>query len=306
MKETLSDILSISAIFDIRAETLAANLLAYADGEMQGFGLEQVVVAAKGMARRRVDHDVAEVRKKYYEQDTALFIEVNRKGLFDTLPERLFLRLDEAYDTPIKRTKAIEQQIKDARKFFLPFEQAIFHPRIEAEQLEEKWTEGFPDFIKAVWGLPAFGKALDDRQRFLLCYLIPEAYRIVGNWNLTGLCFEAVLQKPVNLNFIPPMTLDNPTGEAAANELRLGEDTVVGTSFKDDMPALEVEIKAVTQEEIPNYLPGGDSRKILEDLLYSYFLPLDVMVKTKISVTEDAWGFSFDQAILGYNVQLKK
>jgi len=306
MQEALSDILTISAIFDIRVETLAATLLAHADGEIDEFGLEQVVIAAKGDARRRSGKDVAEVRKKYYDQDTALFIEVNRKGLFDTLPQRLFLRLDEQHDTPIKRTKAIDQQIKNARKFFLPFEQAIYHPRIEVEQLEEKWTEGFPDFIKEIWGLPDFGNALDDRQRFLLCYLLPESYRVVGNWELTGLCFEAVLQKPVNLVFVEPVTLENPNSEVPANELTLGENTVTGSDFKDDMPSLEVQIKGITLDDLPDYLPGGDRRRILEDLLYSYFLPLDVAIITKIMVTEDTWGFNFGEAVLGYNVQLQK
>jgi len=125
MKKDLEDILDIAAIFDIRAETLAANLLTRASGH-EHFGIDQIIVSPIGNARRRVAEDVSEVKRKYYEgQDTALMIEINRKGLFDTLPDRLFIKLDKEYDTPKKRTKAIERQIKDARKFFLPFEQAM-------------------------------------------------------------------------------------------------------------------------------------------------------------------------------------
>jgi|GEM_PF-1951737 len=305
MKKALSDdILDIAAIFDIRAETLAANLLTRESGN-ENFGIDQIIISPIGSARRRVAEDVAEIKRKYYEgQDNALMIEINRKGLFDTLPERLFIKLEKEYDTPKKRTKAIERQIKDARKFFLPFEQAMYHPRIETERLEEKWTEGFPDFIHRIWGLNEFGKALDDRQKFLLCYLIPEAYRVVGNWKLTSLCFKAVLKKPVKLTFAKPLTLENPNGDIPANELVLGENAVMGTHFQDDIPSLEVEVSEVTLDELPDYLEGGDSLKVLEDLLYSYFLPLDVTVVTKIKVTEDAWGFTFGETYLNYNTQI--
>ncbi|MEM1119168.1 MAG: hypothetical protein AAGJ18_01885 [Bacteroidota bacterium] len=302
--EDIKELLSISAIFDIRAETLAANLLSHAEGDMKTLSIEQIIIAAKGDAKRRSAKDVAEVKKKYYDHDTALLVEVNRKGLFDTLPDRLFLRLEEPYETPIQRTRAITQQIKEARQFFLPFEQALYHPRIEAEQLEEKWTEGFPDFIKNLWGLSNFEDCLNERQEFLLCYLIPEAYRVVGNWELTGLCFEAVLKKPVNLNFIAPMELEIPNGDKPANECSLGEDTILGDIFRDDMPTLEVCVRGITQYDLEDYLPEGKQRRILEDLLYSYFLPLDVAVQTKILVTDDTWGFTFGESIIGYNVQL--
>ena len=78
----------------------------------------------------------------------------------------------------------------------------------------------------------------------------------------------------------------------------------MGTHFQDDIPSLEVEVSEVTLGELPDYLEGGDSLKVLEDLLYSYFLPLDVAVTTKIKVTEDAWGFTFGETYLNYNTQI--
>lgn len=303
--QQMDDILGISAIFDIRVETLAATLLEQADGGLQDFGLEHLVVAPIGSEKRRYSKDVEGIRKKYYDHETALMIQVNRKGLFDTLPDGLFLRLDEEYKDAKTRTKAIAQQIKEARKFFLPFEQAMFHPRIEAEQIEQKYTESFPDFINEIWGLNEFTDCLNDRQQFLLCYLLPEAYRIVGNWKLTGLCFEAVLQKPIDLKFVAPKRLDIPSTESADGSLRLGENTILGESFQDDIPSLEVHVRGVTYNDIFDFLEDGKKRKVLEELLYSYFIPLDVPVETKIIVTEDTLGFTLGEAVLGYNVKFK-
>jgi len=301
----LEDILEISASFDIRLETLAATLLKQAEGSLKEFDLDNIVVSALGTERRRVGRDVEKIKKKYYDYEDALLIQTNRKGLFDTLPENLFVRVDEAYESAKARTKAFQQQRKDARKFFLPFEQAIYHPRIVAEQLEQKYTEGFPNFIHKVWGFEEFDDCLTDRQRFLLCYLLPEAYRIVGNWHLTGLCFEAVLQKPISIKFVAPKTLDNPNKNMPSNEMRLGDNAIIGDKFQDDVPALEVFVKGVTYNDLPDFLEDGKKRKLLEDLLYSYFIPLDVPVSTKIIVTDDALGFTIGEAVLGYNVQLK-
>lgn len=304
--EALEDILEIFANFDIRLETLAATLIAQAEGNLKDFGLEDIVVVPIGSEKRRYRRDVDLLKKKYYDHDPALMVQVNRKGLFDTLPQGLFLRLEEEYDTPKARTKAIAQQIKDARKFFLPYEQAIYHPRIEVEQIEQKYTEDFPEFIHKIWGLDAFDDYLSERQKFLLCYLLPEAHRIAGNWSLTGLCFEAVLQKPINLKFAAPVRLENPDKEMSINEMKLGENAIMGDEFQDDMPALEVEIRGVTYSDLPDFLENGKKRKILEELLYSYFIPLDISLITKIIVTEDALGFQLGEAVLGYNVELKR
>lgn len=299
------DILSINALFDIRVETLAAALLAKSGETKEPLDMHQIVVAAQGNARRRSNFEVKTVRKKHYDQESVLFIEVHRKGLFDTLPEGLFLRLEEEYDSPKERTKAFERQTKEARKFFLPFEQALYLPRIETEQLEQKWTEYFPGFIEKIWDLQAYKDCLDSRQSFLLCYLLPEAYRVAGNWELTKLCFEAVLQKPVDVAFVAPLEHAIPQTNYASNEFRLGDDAVLGDSFRDDMPALEVKIKEVSLDDLEDFMEGGKKLRILEELLFSYFLPLDVTVVTRIIVTEDAWGFELGLSHLGYNVQLQ-
>lgn len=78
----------------------------------------------------------------------------------------------------------------------------------------------------------------------------------------------------------------------------------MGELFRDDIPALEIGIEGITLTELQDFLPGGKHRRLLEELLYSYFLPLDVTIVTRIGVTEDAWGFTFGQAVLGYNAKL--
>jgi hypothetical protein len=297
------DILSINALFDIRAETLAAALLS---ASVEPVDVEQMVIAPVGAAHRRSRHEVKSIRKKHYEQESVFFIEVHRKGLFDTLPEGLFLKANEESSNAIERSKAFQEQSLTARKFFLPFEQAMYLPRIEMEQMEQEWTEHFPGFMERIWGLPAYDDCLNKRQRFLLAYLLPEAYRAAGNWELTGLCFEAVLQRPVDLRLTAPLVHAVSESLQAETGFELGSEVILGASFRDDVPALEVSIKGVTVMDLPDFMEGGTTRRILEELLYAYFLPLDVPVLTHIIVTDDAWEFTLGASYLGYNVELQQ
>jgi hypothetical protein len=303
MKED-DELYATHALFDLRVETLAAALIDRRGAKEDQFTQDEIIVAPIGSEGRRYGYEVAKIKKKHYYDETALLLEVNRKGIFDTLPDRLFLHLDEPYESPKAKTRAIRQQISEARKFFLPFEQSIYLTRIEIDRWEQKWTQNFPDFIKRLWGLDKFKDVLDKRQQFLLCYLLPESYRVVGNWTLTGFCFEAVLRKPIDLNFIAPLTYEPEEEGPPLSERNLGEDTLLGSQFKDDVPALEVCVRGVTTTELPDYLETGRQKKILEHLLYSYFLPLDIAVVTRIQVTEDSWSNELGQFHVGFNFSL--
>ena len=302
MKQDESDVINVNALFDIRVESLANALL---DRDAQ-YSLDQVIVEPMGNGRRRSGLDVEEVRRKHYDDEEVLLLKINRKGIFDTLPQGLFIDTDPSkYDTPKKRTRAVQQQTKDARKMFLPFEQAIFHSRITADRMEQGLTERFPDFVREIWGLDAFSDVLDQRQIFLLCYLLPEAQRVVGDWQLTEAVFAAVLRKPVTLKWTEPMVFKNPKQPAGREaDMHLGFNIVLGDTFKDDSPTLEVHIKQVTYEQLNGYLPGGGKMNMIEKLLYSYFLPLEVNVVTKVFPTDDAWGSELDRVLLGYNLLL--
>jgi hypothetical protein len=300
----LNDIRKISANFDIRAEALAVNLLKNSKDLNEKLTIDQLLVNPLGHRKRRVSNDVGQVKRRYFEQDTVVQISVNRSGFFDTLPEHVFLKTNVYPGDPKKRTNAIEEQIEEARKFFLPFEQASYQAQIEIEQLEQKYTEKFPEFFERIWGLQNFEEFLNPRQKTLLCHLLPEAYRAVGNWNLTGLIFEAVLQKPVDMSFSKPQVLKVPFLKSSAAQMVLGDDSVMGESFTDEFPTLDIIVKGITNSELPDFLPNGKKRKLLEDLLCGYFIPIDVPYQIKIDVTSDGLGFDLGEMTLGYDMVL--
>ncbi|MBP6185173.1 MAG: hypothetical protein KA479_09550 [Saprospiraceae bacterium] len=294
--------LEYKAIFDIRPEALAASILAQDDS----LSLEQIVLAPVGPARRRSGPEIQQIQKRFFPEMEVWQISMARKGLFDGLPEGLFLRTEEDYPSKIEKSKAITRQIQDARSFFLPFEQVLYWPRIEAEQLEQKWADHFPNFLSQLWGLDMFGDLLDDRQRFLLCYILPLSFKVAGNWPLTALCFQSVLGKEVTIDFTAPVELPIPQSDSDPSNMRLGESVILGEFFRDDLPVLQVHIHQVALDELDGYLEGGGIHRVLEELLYSYFIPIEVPVITRIHLYEGDRGVYVGHSVLGIGTILDK
>jgi hypothetical protein len=293
-------IIPVKSLFDMRAEAFIAMMSTHYAANTQ---LEQWMLVTAGASKKRSSTEVQEVQSKIYNDETVYYVKTNRKGLFDNLPQGLFLDLEGEYESPTERTRAFERQIKEARKFFLPFEQAIYMPSISAEVLEQRLTETFPDFLESFWGLERYRDCLDERQRQILYHLLPETHRITGDWALTSRCFELILQYPIMIQFAAPKEYPNPQGEIAALELSLGDDTIVGTTFKDDTPTVEITVCEVPYALLDSFLEDGKGRKLLEEVLYGFFLPLEAAVETVISMRESDMGFELGKSTLGYDVK---
>jgi len=294
---------NLTALFDINVETFASTLI-NPEGQKSNYALHDLVIQPTGMQHRRSGSDIDDIKKKYYEHVEVLLLKVNRKGFYDTLPERLFLKLEAEHDTPTKRTKALKNQELEARNFFLPFEQAVYTSRIAIESIEQKYSNRFPDFFLKIWGLDKFQSVLTEEQTFLLCHLIPEAYRTVGNWQLTSLIFESILNKPIDLKFVAPKRLSIPSNKKAGGEINLGEDVFLGGDFQDEFPLLSIVVKGVTSKELNDFLPNGPKRIILEEVLCAYFISIDVPYDIELEVTQDSLDFILGEAVTGYNMMI--
>jgi predicted component of type VI protein secretion system len=106
------------------------------------------------------------------------------------------------------------------------------------------------------------------------------------------------------LTFTEPQSFDLLAAHASTADLTLGEDAVLGSAFKDDLPALDIVIKGITLNDLNDYLEAGKTRRLITELLCSYFLPLDLSYNLKIKVTESTLGFDLDNAVLGINSML--
>ena len=233
------------------------------------------------------------------EQRDYLNIEVHRDGLYDYLPEGLFhqpttLARDqrevfEDFDEQARRIRA-------ARRFFQPIEQEFYLQRLMIEiesrkyQLTEENLRRYEggEVLRAFWGLPA--GLLDARQLINLLHLLPVVHRINNDPALVMACMELLLNVPIQLRTIPPLTFPitlAPGDEPAPNELcraELGNFSLDG-DYLDTMPAYELRIGPLTTHQLTDFLAGGRNRKIL-DLLIGYFLPIETDVVEYLVTTE--------------------
>lgn len=304
-KEHMDSLLKLHADFDIRVETFVANLLQSGVDEFRELAIEDIYVVPKGPMRKRIERDLADVKRRFLMEEPVLWVEVNRRGFFDNLPERLLVDPEIHADRPVMRTKAIEGQISAARKLFLPFESAILAARVKVEAMEQHLVEEFPEFMNDLWGFSDFEDCLTKNQMFLLNYLIPEAHRMVGNWPLTERIFQSVLKYDVALRFEAPMSHPVPPEFAMNSTLNLGEPVILGSEFTDDMATLVIEIQGMSMEELPGFLEGGPTDRLLKEILCSYFLPLDTPYRIEVEPADEAFDVPLGEALLGLNFQLK-
>jgi hypothetical protein len=110
---------------DFKAEAVAVNLLKY-HRTVSNIFIERV-----GVNDRAYLKDIKSISSSYLGFDEEVFtIESYREGIYDYLPEGLFIRLHWSFQKKCrygcKRNPKAKRVEEDARKFFRPFELEVF------------------------------------------------------------------------------------------------------------------------------------------------------------------------------------
>lgn len=298
--------------------------------------LNRLVVIPIGLFHRNYHKDIELADEAEFESHL-LQLKINREGIYDALPEALTHQ-------PIKHKKGAKdkeeilteiriqkEREKAARKFFLPIEQEIYRTRIILELEEVKYFinqrnisehKVFQDF----WEIPPF---LNYHQISNMVYLLPIAQRIVGNFKLTELCFESILQNPINIKNTFPIKHKIPTiyNEATQQEDEmgvslgagiLGEDFILSAPYyQEAIPAILINIGPITFEEADLYAKStvegfadGQKREVLEYLIKNFMtFEADTVINIDIKVAKGHYFKLSDEAttsnaLLGMNVTL--
>ncbi len=273
-------------IEDYRVEVIVALLIA---SEMKA----DFMIHPKGNFRRSFRKDVLDEYHEFDTEDEPSIIhwEVSRDGLYDSLPESLF---HHSKRNPFRNTQEMidlyrrqQEEEKNARNFFSPIEQSFYREKVFLELEEQRAFKGFGEhrqrelFID-FWDLP---RVTTDQKISLLLYLLPVASDIVGNLELTQECLQILLDNPISIKEMAPkkvsaITMDIPVLGMA----NLGIDAVLGDSFHDYLPGIEVNIGPIAKKNVLYYLPSGEGESFL-NLLINYFLPADTSVEMSVEVS---------------------
>jgi hypothetical protein len=295
---------------DIRAEVISAEIIE------NGLSLADIVIIPDGSFRRKYSKDVthAEVIRSENGQNV-LGIHVSRDGLYDSLPEALF---HDQSNEPLtsghemaKLSKKQKIEEKEARLFFLPFENEIFYHRIQVEAEERRilhrlsnslFDDIYPQFWKLDRSLP---KKLVSR--FVL--ILHLTHKILGNIDLTAKCLEIILEEDVKINIIRSKhsksdmsVINNKTG--GLGTAGLGVDFICGVDMPVSDPMMEFVIGPLNNSSVEDYLENGSYTRFL-NCFYSFFVPVELDAVTTITVSEAEQQFTLNDnlsnVVLGYN-----
>ena len=244
---------------------------------------EDLVIENKSTFRRSHRRDIINIGSI---DEGILNINLSRNGLYDHLPEGLFHSKDTskgriAYPELRKSYKKEEQE---ARHFFSPLENEFFYQKLKIENKEQDLFNNFinleDEFLIDFWKVDS---SIPKKYLSKLIKLLPFAYKIAGDLELTRLCLEEVLNLNVKiLKKYSPNTIDS--------RISNNDDNHLGTNFtltndQDTIsqPFLNVEIGPIQESSIEEFIKKDGVTKFL-NVFYNYFFPVEVEIKTTYKV----------------------
>ena len=294
--------------FDLRAEVLSRMLIETEQLEAEAVTIHAIGINARLGQRDIVSYQTNEATEKEH------IISVSREGLFDILPEKLFIRTDGIYENEIKKAAHFYEQAQEARRFLSPFDGLLAYLRTKIEINENKYQENRPDFIHRIW--------LDNERqnqdiqynKFFdrLLLILPFANQIIGNWELTAKCFSDILQTPVSIETVPSLSMPIAAKHGSTLDyFVLGFDTVLGKNMDIEEDILKIKIHDIALENLSVFLEDGAIYRFLQEELIETFIPLgiDYSLDFEIKQTDTTQLFNLNQygekAVLGYSTLLE-
>lgn len=267
---------------DFLAEVILAALIE------QGVEYGDIQIVRRGEQRASIGKDIDGADLLYKPENEAsdyLKVYVNRRSLFDILPEGLFfdsrqLPVDNI-ETMVQRVRENRIQEKKIRKFFSLYENEIDQTKVEMQLLERRVDNKniYPDFAAIFATYWPLVKLLSLPQASLFMRIMPILHRIRGHEKNICKAITLMLGLPVRIIATTNIQPCKQTGKLGT--MRIGENFVVGKNYRDGLYDTILIVEEIPRECIPEYLKGGKSRIILDKLIDMLF-PADMRVEIRL------------------------
>ncbi|UFH52069.1 hypothetical protein [Spirosoma sp. KNUC1025] len=268
---------------DLRAEVVLADMVT------DGVSLDDLILNPMGAFRRATGRDINDVSWVESERKVKRWLQINlnRSGLYDLLPEGVFHqpttnnRLTDKEDILQEMTIQRQRELA-ARQFFLPIDQEFLRQRVQIElESRQSLLHNEPDdLLVQFWSLPEF---LTPEQSRRLQYLLPLVHQLAGNMEAMTECFEQLVDERISLQLDTPgsvlLSTDNRLGE-----WQLGDSSVFDGWLQDEEPLLRLTIHIEQSDQLANYLPGQNGRRLIE-WLSGFLVPLDVNLSIELNTS---------------------
>ena len=224
-------------------------------------------------------------------------VELNRQGLYDTLPEALFhqsrnTRPFQAVQEMVEEVQRNDEVERKARLFYWPFDHELNRVRVSTELNERRLTQDLladasGRGVMRFWEIPGFFNA---EERSYLLSIMPLCHWLVGNGPMVAQCLSDVLRVPVRLEHAyRDLVVEPPDGTGSLAGCQLGVDSLLaGTSIFHDR-VIEVVLGPMERDAANGFAPGCSGRAKLDHLLDLLF-PADARIELRIEPGDGAKG----------------
>jgi hypothetical protein len=281
----------------LRAETVIGDLL------NQGYNQDDILVEFEGAHKKNWDYDILGCESK----GRKFVFKLSRNGIFQSLPEYLFLRpVEGGREEKEKIREFNEKQCINARVMFNPVESELFHKRVILENTENEILHSLGTYdFEGLTGFWRIDPGIDRKYRTRLIRIIPYLHSIIGDFEMTAMCLEFFLGDPVDYAVTSksvPLTYEEdllsvPGGIGSCS---CGESFITGGECYEEARTLVFTIGPIRPAEIPEYLDNGEKRKMI-NLFYNYFIPVEIEMDVAFTINENSEGLTLDNSYLGYN-----
>ncbi|HNQ00095.1 MAG TPA: hypothetical protein PKK99_13635, partial [Bacteroidia bacterium] len=278
---------------DLRAEVVVSDLV------RKGLDPNGILVQSIGLFRRKFSKDIAGVDAvEFGNSKPILVMKIHREGMYDVLPQSMFHfgakkpKPFKSVTTMVEETRHRLEEEAKARAYFFAYEQEFFRHRLTIEFQEQKLLETISytmddEKILRYWDLPSF---MDQRQKGILFYLIPIIHKIRGAVSLMEETYSAILNTRVRIVRVPLQASRKKAGMRmnVLGKMNLSANSIIGDQAVDIFETLRFDVGPLKHTVVFDYLPGGNSRKIL-DHLNSLFVPITSELKVNILTEKKQW-----------------
>ncbi len=280
----LSHILAGSVDTDFKAEVVAAEMINNA------VPAEKIMILMLGPMKRSFRKDVEAVSEEISDHNNKEYtiITTHKEGFYDMLPEGLFHypsmpKSATTHSEIIENMKKHRVEERNARRFFLPYEAAINHLRIQMALYESRLDKGshhndLVDLFKSYWEI---FKYLDTRQSDIFLQILPLIHDIRDDYKVAATIFEMILSFPISITSRNQGPVKSATPVfSSLNDTRLGINFTTGNAVYDmGEDEIIISIGPMDNKQLKQFMPGTKNSKILEALC-DYLLPVHVDITT--------------------------
>lgn len=292
---------------DYTVESITSSLI------KKGVLPNQIILKATGTLSRSNKKDVSNIYSRFDEETNNIlyFLESPREGIYDTLPESIFHSFSGKQTAKnkfevIEEIKRHREEEKQARNFFLPFEQEFFTIRNTIFSFEDQfeWMSTTSSLIEIYRTCYPILNDLPAEKGYLFLRLIPLIHEIRDDFKRIERCLAMLLDATVQINLSFRKNTVTSYTPPELGFATLGTDTIIGDCMEDGEPDLSIILSPTPLSKAQDYL---FFKKIIQraEHLCAFFIGAQYDVSIAYALDVDAHYLALDESsVLGYNVYL--